>query len=112
MAKTSNKAISRYAQDAVRLMGVLIRNARVENGITVAELAERAGVSRGLVQRTEAGETGTAIGSVFELAALVGVDLFELDAKGIARHLRAEQGKLSLLPQSVRKSPSEVNDDF
>ncbi len=112
MPKVSSKAISRYAMDAVKLIGMLIHNARVEKGMTIAELAERAGVSRGLVQRTEAGEAGTAIGSVFELAALVGVSLFELDDKGIARHVRAERDKVSLLPQSVRKSSAGVKDDF
>jgi DNA-binding XRE family transcriptional regulator len=51
-----DRPISRYAADAAILLGQLIRKARIERRMTVAALAERAGTSRGLLQRIEAGD--------------------------------------------------------
>ncbi|MEQ9860538.1 helix-turn-helix domain-containing protein [Pectobacterium cacticida] len=46
MAKPSTRTYSRYSRDAARLLGLMIRTARIERKLTVEELAERAGVSR------------------------------------------------------------------
>lgn len=112
MAKPVNRSYSRYAREASELLGALIHTARIERDITVMELAERAGVSRGLVQRIERGDTGCSIGAVFELAAIVGVRLFEDNPSALPRHLSAAREKLTLLPKSVRKSQIKVKDDF
>ena len=112
MAKPAQRSYSRYACEAVELLGLMIHNARVERGYTVVELAERAGVSRGLVHRIERGEMGTTIGAAFELAALLGVRLFDAEPTTLSRHLAVEQHKLTLLPQSVRKTQQPVKDDF
>lgn len=90
----------------------MIRNARIERGLTVAGVAERAGISRGLVQRIEKGEMGSSIGAAFEVAAVVGLRLFEADPTALTRHLSMERDKLSLLPQSVRTGTMKVKDDF
>lgn len=71
MRKTTHPPCSRYSREAVCLLGKLIRRCRIERGITVQALADRAGISRGLVQRIERGDMGCAIGSVFEVAAIV-----------------------------------------
>ena len=55
MAKPSTRTYSRYSRDAARLLGMMIRTARIESRLTIEELAERAGVSRGLVYRAEEG---------------------------------------------------------
>ena len=73
MPKPAIRPYSRYSRDAALLLGQLIRRARLERKITTTELAERAGLSRGLVQRIEQGDPGCAIGAVFEAAAIVGV---------------------------------------
>ena len=39
-------------------------NARVERELTIAEVAERAGISRGLVHRIEHGDMGCSVGAV------------------------------------------------
>jgi hypothetical protein len=49
MAKPALKSYSRYADEAAELFGIAIRNARVERKFTIADVAERAGISRGLV---------------------------------------------------------------
>ncbi len=112
MAKPAQRSYSRYARDGVKLLGLMIHTARVERGFTVADIAERAGVSRGLVHRIEKGEMGTSIGVVFELAALLGLRLFDAEPTVLTRHVAVEQRTLTLLPQSVRKATRPVNDDF
>jgi len=112
MTKPVTRTYSRYSRDAARLLGLMIRNGRIERELTIAELAERAGVSRGLVHRAEQGDMGCAIGAVFELAALVGVSLFEADQSVTALHIANAEKTLSLLPRSVHPSRKEVKDDF
>lgn len=112
MSKPADRSYSRYAREAVELLGLIIRSARVERDLTVADVAERAGVSRGLVHRIEKGEMGTSIGAAFEVAAIVGLRLFEADATTLTRHLSLERDKLTLLPKSVRTGTTRVIDDF
>lgn len=112
MTKPSSRPLSRYAVDAVTLLGSMIRKARIDRGITVAELAERAGTSRGLVQRLERGDPGCAIGTAFEIATILGIPLFDSDAQALKRHLGLMQQTLAVLPQSVRPSGKAVKDDF
>ena len=112
MAKPAHRSYSRYAREATELLGLMIRNARIERNITVAEVAERAGISRGLMQRVEKGEMGSSIGAAFEAAAIVGLRLFEAEPTTLTRHLAMERDKVSLLPQSVRTGTTKVKDDF
>lgn len=112
MAKPVHRSYSRYAREAVELLGIMIHNARIERGLTVAELAERAGVSRGLVHRIEQGEMSASIGVAFELAAVLGLRLFNADLTTLTQHLSTERSKLALLPRSARKKSLPVNDDF
>ena len=44
MAKPAHRSYSRYAREAAKLLGLMIHNARVERELTVADVAERAGV--------------------------------------------------------------------
>jgi len=68
MSKPATRSYSRYAREAAELFGYLIHNARVEKGLTIAAVAERAGISRGLVHRIEQGDMGCSLGAVFEVA--------------------------------------------
>src|SRR5262245_46106175 len=95
MAKPANRSYSRYSRDAAELLGQLIRHARIERHITVEELAERAGFSRGLVTRIEKGDLGCAVGAVFEAAAVVGVRLFDDDQVTLTGHLSANKATLT-----------------
>lgn len=112
MAKPATRSYSRYSLDAAQLFGLLIRNARIERQLTVEQLAERAGVSRGLVYRAEEGDMGCAIGAVFELATIVGIPLFSADQPAMALHIANAQKTLSLLPRAVHHSKKAVKDDF
>ncbi|MCP1674356.1 transcriptional regulator with XRE-family HTH domain [Natronocella acetinitrilica] len=118
MAKRASRGYTHYSEEAVRLLGEAIRQGRIARRMTAEELAERAGVSRGLVQRAERGEMGCTIGAVFELAAIAGVPLFEADPVAARREaLPSPSGWVAapvpVLPRRARrKKPVEPKDDF
>ena len=112
MAKSVKRTYSRYTRQASILLGGLIRAARIERKLTAQELADRAGISRGLLQRIEKGDLKCEIGAVFEVATLVGIKLLDADEASLTKHLRQTEDKLALLPKSVRKKPRIVRDDF
>ena len=113
MAKPQTRPYSRYTQDATGLMGDLIRKARLERRQTLDDLAERAGISRGLLQRIERGDPGCAIGAVFEVAALSSIPLFGLDRDQLRNTVRQMEETLTLLPKTARGvARKSVKDDF
>ena len=112
MAKPKTRPYSRYGLQAAELLGLLIHDARTARGLTAAQAAQRADISRGLVHRIESGEMGCSIGAAFELAAIVGVPLFEPQPANLTHHLETARNKLTLLPKRVRKSTKAIKDDF
>lgn len=79
--------------------------------MTEDELAGRAGITRRTLQRIERGDPACAIGLFFELAVLVGVNLFEGDRTSITMHLGRVNDRLSVLPSRVRSSV-KIHDEF
>ncbi len=112
MAKVSARTYSRYSCEAMILLGDLIRVARKERKMTAQEVADRAGISRGLLQRIEKGDPKCELGATFEVATIVGVKLFDSDATTLTQQIRQTEDKLALLPKSVRKKVKVVDDDF
>lgn len=112
MTRSTKRTYSRYCRDAVTLLGGLIRAARKERKLTAQEVAERAGISRGLLHRIEKGELKCELGATFEVATIVGVKLFDDNATALTKHIRHTEEKLALLPKSVRKTAKVVDDDF
>lgn len=112
MPKSVTRTYSRYSREAVALLAGLIRTARKEKKLTAQEMADRTGISRGLLLRIEKGDMKCEIGVVFEVATLVGLKLFDADETTLTRQRRQVEDKLSLLPKSVRKSTKAVDDDF
>ena len=112
MSKSLTHSYSRYSRAAAALLGKLIRAARKQRRLTAQETADRAGISRGLLQRIEKGDPKCGIGAVFEVATIVGVQLFDADEAALAGHAKLTEQHLALLPKSVRRSPRTVTDDF
>jgi len=111
-SKTVKSTYSRYSCDAAALLGAQIRVSRKERKYTAQELADRAGISRGLLQRIEKGDPKCGIGAVFEVAAILGIKLFDADKYDIIANLRQAENILTLLPKSIRKVTRAVDDDF
>ena len=112
MASPVNRTYLRQTRDAAELLGKLIRLARKERRMTAEELSGRAGISRRTLQKIERGDPKCEIGLVFEVASLVGVNLFGDEGNAsISRRIDRIDDRLALLPQMVR-STVQVNDDF
>jgi DNA-binding XRE family transcriptional regulator len=97
--------------EAAKLLGASVRLGRREHRWTVAELAERVGVSEATMLKVEHGDPGVRLGIAFEAAALVGVPLFDEDRSRRALEAARVDDRLAVLPQRVRQ-PAEVDDDF
>jgi transcriptional regulator with XRE-family HTH domain len=112
MLRQSTSTYSRITRHAASLFGKEIRIARKERKMTVRELAERAGISRGLLQRIERGNLKCQIGAVFEVATLVGIKLFDADESSLIARIRQADDKIVLLPKHIHASKKDVDDDF
>lgn len=112
MAKPAARTYSRYTQQALALLGASLRAARIERKIGTQALAERAGISRDLLYRIEKGDPRCEIGVAFELAAILGVPLFEPELGALQKRRREVEDRLTLLPKAVHAPRAEVKDDF
>lgn len=110
MAKA--RTYSRYSTEAASLLGKQIKLKRKQRKWTEHELADRAGISRATVQKIEKGDLTCSIGLVFEVAALVGVTLFDTENTPLAMHLERTNDKIALLPKTIHKKRKPVDDDF
>lgn len=106
------RTYSRITKEALAILGKLVRIGRLERQMTAADLADRAGITRTTLRKIENGEPGTEIGTVFEVATLAGVRLFDLGHRALTMHSARLDETLTLLPKSVRPSTGKVDDDF
>jgi len=95
-------SMSRPAGDALAVLGQQIKLQRIALGWTIADTAARLGVDESTVSKVERGHPGTSVGTVFNLAVLVGVDLYGLDGAELARARHQGEDTLALLPSKVR----------
>ena len=112
MAKPGRRTYSRITRHAAVLLGKQISIARKERKMTAQELAERAGISRGLLQRIENGNLKCQVGAVFEAASLVGIKLFDADEPSLTARIRQADDKIALLPKHIHPGTKIVDDDF
>ena len=81
-------------------LGEGIRLARAERGWTQVELAQRLGASPMTIKKIESGASGTAIGTILEVCALLNVSPDpDRNSEGVHRAVRARTG----IPQRVRR---------
>ncbi len=112
LTMTKQRTYSKYALEAVTLLGEQIKLGRKQRKWSEKNLAERAGISRATLQKIERGEMSSAIGLVFEVATLVGVNLFEQDKLPLSRHIEQTRDKIALLPKRIKAKTKVVHDDF
>jgi transcriptional regulator with XRE-family HTH domain len=98
--------------DAVRVLGLEIARARRARRWTETELAERVGVSAVTLRNIERGVPTVGIGTVFEAATILGIDLFGADREELRSMVERGRDRLSLLPARVREPAGPVRDDF
>lgn len=100
------------ALDAARVLGLRIAEGRRHRRWTQAELCERASVSATTLRNAERGEPTVAIGVMFELATLVGVELFGVPVAQLSSLSARERDRLALLPAHVYPRHVMADDDF
>lgn len=106
-------AVSRASQDALGVLGNQIKLARRARGWTIADLAARLSVNPRTVTNIELGSPSVAIGTVFNAAFTVGVNLFGLEGPELARARRQGEETLALLPSRIRRPiVKDDPDDF
>jgi transcriptional regulator with XRE-family HTH domain len=98
--------------DAAKILGLEVARARRARRQTVADLAERAGISTITLRNVERGVPSVAIGTVFEVATLLGIELFGADRGGLRSMVDRGRERLALLPARVREPTSAVRDGF
>ncbi|MCW8275179.1 helix-turn-helix domain-containing protein [Pseudomonas sp. PCH199] len=107
----ANRTYSPMTLSALQIFSQLIQIKRKERGLTQQALAERVGVSRSLVQRVESADPRCEIGVVFEMASLLGIQLFQA-SDSHSTLLASLQDKLALLPAHILVPKQEVSNDF
>lgn len=103
---------SRHAIEAAQLLGAQIQVARRDRQWSQKELASRAGITTPTLSKIEKGDLGVAVGTVFEIAWLVGVPLFHEDPVRLALDRDRTAARSALLPQRVRTPKREIFEDF
>jgi transcriptional regulator with XRE-family HTH domain len=97
-----------WVVDTIRVLGRQITAERRDRRWTQERIAERVGISVGTLASVERGSTAVAIGTVFEVAAFLGIKLVGA-TEPMARHLI--DSRLALLPSRVRE-PKDDDGDF
>jgi transcriptional regulator with XRE-family HTH domain len=112
MPKSVVRTYSRYTEEALTLLAGLIRASRLEKKMSAQEVADRTGISRGMLARIEKADPKCEIGATFEVARILGVNLFEAEPSRLTMHIKQVKEKLSLLPKSAHKAKKVAIDDF
>jgi transcriptional regulator with XRE-family HTH domain len=112
MPASKKRSYARYTIAAVELLGTLVQLERKSRRMTAQDMADRLGVDRSTLQRLEKGDPKVELGLAFEACAILGLPLFEEDAKGLTMRLHEAGKRLTLLPSRVRARQLGVSDDF
>lgn len=112
MKAVSKRAYSRIAREASVLLGKSIKLGRQQRKLTASDLADRAGITRNTLRKIESGDLSCEIGLVFEVATLVGVQLFDAENTRLSTQIDRVDSTIALLPKSVRKPAKVIDDDF
>jgi hypothetical protein len=78
-------------------LGKAIRKKRLSHGLTIADVSERAGISRGMLSKIENAQTATSLDALQRIAAALGISLSTLFRDfgvegGSAQHVRNGAG--------------------
>jgi DNA-binding XRE family transcriptional regulator len=112
MNKNIPNSISKITVIAISNLGLMIKNCRLERGISQQDLADRLNVSRFTIMAIEKGDPKVAVGAVFEAAYIIGIPLMGGEMEGL-KSLSLNLAKVStVLPKRAPKNAAEPDDDF
>ncbi|MGI8754402.1 MAG: helix-turn-helix domain-containing protein [Acidimicrobiales bacterium] len=105
------RRMSPQARDAARLLGVQVTAARRRRRWTTARLAQQANISEPTLRKVERGDPTVSLGIAFEVAVLVGVPLFNVDAARLSELTSRFEDRIALLPTRVTPVTNDGLDD-
>ncbi len=76
---THETTYTAFTTETVLLLGQMIKLARIQRGMSEADLAVSANIARGVLQKIEKGNMDVPVGLFFQASTLVGLQLFETD---------------------------------
>ena len=100
---------SPWTMDALSVLGRQITAERRLQRWTQADLAERAGIAVRTLMAVEKGAATTSIGTVFEIAAMLGIPLVGAREPAERALINA---RIALLPSRVARINENNDDDF
>ena len=104
--------LSSSTLSVLNTLGAMIKAARLERGMSQAELSRRLGVSRYTVIALEKGEPKVGVGTVFEAASIVGIPLLADDQRALNKLATTVANLTSILPERGRRKKVALQDDF
>lgn len=111
MAKKA-RTYSLRAREACELLGLQIKQSRIQRGWTRQALSERAGITLPTLGKIERGDPTVGIGLALEVATIVGVPLFVEEHRRLGLELARHRELVRLLPRRVVELRDDVDDDF
>ncbi len=99
------------AKQAIGSLGQSLKLARKRRAWTIAELAQKMGVSAPTVIALEKGELSVGIGVLFSALWMLGLEQ-ELKGLSIFQDYAGQELLSARLPQRVRSSKKRLNNDF
>ncbi len=95
--RSRDGAVAADGRSLDRYLGIVIRELRQKDKLTIAEVAAQAGVSRGMVSKIENGQVSTSLETLSKIAQALGVSLAHLFRHyniptGGAQHVKSGAG--------------------
>ena len=104
--------LSSSTLSVLKTLGAMIKAARLERGMSQAQLSRRLGVSRYTVIALEKGGPKVSVGTVFEAATIVGIPLLADDQGALNKLATTVANLTSILPERGRRKKVALQDDF
>jgi transcriptional regulator with XRE-family HTH domain len=98
--------------DAVTMLGLQIAHARRQQRMTSGDLCQRAQISPVTLRNVERGVPTVAIGIYFEVASLLGIQLYDVEPNELPALVERGRDRLFLLPSRVRETKGPLPDGF
>jgi transcriptional regulator with XRE-family HTH domain len=108
----TKKTIPIQAEERIKELAYRVRLARTRRGMSIAEVAEKAGINRNTLNALELGKAGVALGAYITVLWVLGLDK-TLDA--VAHPDADTHGKTleaSRRPARVRKSQQKSKNEY
>ncbi|NQY34840.1 MAG: helix-turn-helix transcriptional regulator [Alteromonadaceae bacterium] len=104
--------VSTQTNAALKHFATLLEISRKQKKLSIKELGSRLGASFPTIKSLLSGSPTVSVGTYFEAAHILGVQLFEADQGRFTIAISKTKAIEALLPKRVTKKQDRINDDF